>query len=286
MPLHLRLVLANGLVFALGVLAMSLAPTDERGPTALAVLVGGGAAIVAVNTRHLRRSMAPLVTTIGALRSRWENEHRAQTARSVASREYDGQRMAMDIHNNVGDKLAAALVALNQAIHHAPPDVAAELEAVRHNTRTGLVEMRRISRRLRPEMLEDLGLQSALGVLATNLGARRPGTEIHRHIEGAFPTIGEEAELVVFRVAEEAIHNIARHARAKHVDLYLRREGDLVVLRVTDDGVGVGHSGERTGILSMRERAALVGGRLSVTSRPGGGTEVRLDVPAEPVTAT
>lgn len=279
-PLHLRLVLANGLVFAFGILAMSMAPVDQRGLAAVLVLAVGLSLVVAVNTRHVRQSFTPLLATIGTLRSRWEGEQRAQTARSLASREYDGQRMATQLHDNVGDNLSAALVGLKKAIDHAPPELAAELRSVQHQAQISLIEVQSIRRRLLPEMLEDLGLQSALSALATDFAARNPGTRVQRHLEGPFQGLTSEAELVIYRVAEEALTNVARHAQADHVELCVNHEPGTVVLRVTDDGVGLGRNGERTGILSMRERAALVGGRLSVGPREGGGTQVRLEIPA------
>jgi two-component system sensor histidine kinase UhpB len=282
LPLHVRLVLVNGLVFALGVLAMSMAPEEHRGVAALVVLAGGLALIVAVNTRHLRQSITPLFTTIGTLRSRWENEQRAQTARSLASREYDGQRMAAELHDNVGDNLAAALVGLKKAIDHAPPDLAAELRSVQHNARLSLVEVRKIRRELLPAVLEDQGLQSALSTLAIDFAAKNPGIRVRRHLEGPFHGLAPDTELVVYRVAEEALTNIGKHARAQRVELSLTCQEDRVLLRITDDGVGLGHNGERTGILSMRERAALVGGRLTLGPGVESGTVVQLTVPAHP----
>lgn len=282
LPLHVRLVLVNGLVFALGVLAMSMAPEGHRGVAALVVLAGGLALIIAVNTRHLRQSLTPLLATIGTLRSRWENEKRAQTARSLASREYDGQRMAAELHANVGDNLCAALVGLKKAIDHAPPELAAELRSVQHQARLSLVEMGRIRRGLLPEALEDQGLQSALSMLATRFADRSPGVRVRRQLEGPFHGLAPDVELVVYRVAEEALTNIDKHARAERVEISVIRQDDQVVLTVSDDGVGLGRSGERTGILGMRERAALVGGRLDLGPRGAGGTQVRLRVPARP----
>lgn len=283
MPLHLRLVLVNGVVFAAGVLAMSLAPEDERGPMALLVLGVGLVAIVAVNTRHLRQSLTPLLSTLGVLRHHWQHEHRTRTARSLATQEYDAHRMAVQLHDKVGAHLAATLVSLKRAIDHAPPELAEELRAVQHDAQNTFVEVRRITRRLRPETLEDLGLHSALGFLLDDLARKVPGTAVDRHLEGPFPGIDDEAELVLYRVAEEALRNVALHAKARHVALGLRQDDGRVLLTVTDDGVGVGDNGARGGILGMRERAALVGGRLEVTDRPGGGTQVRLEVPAHPV---
>jgi two-component system, NarL family, sensor histidine kinase UhpB len=279
-PLHLRLVLANGIVLALAVLAMSLAPAGRHGPVALGVLVVGLALVFAVNTRHLRQALPPLLTTIGTLRARWEGERRAQTARSLASREYDSRQMAAQLHDNVGEQLSAALVELKKAIDHAPPELADELKAVRRHAQLGLVEVRRIGRRLLPEILDDLGLHDALSMLLTGFAAKHPGVRVSRQLEGMFGDLSPEAQLVVYRVAEEALTNVGRHARASLVEMSLRREGDLVVLRVADDGVGIRGNGERTGILGMRERAALVGARISIGPRDGVGTEVLLEVPA------
>lgn len=279
MPLHVRLVLVNGVVFALGVLAMSLAPAAHRGVTAAAVLAVGLALIVAVNTRHLRRSLEPLTSAFGGLRERWERDRRSQAARSLAGKEYDGQRMSRALHDHVADNLAAALVGLERAMHHAPPELAEELKPVRHRTRLGLVEVRRIGRTLRPELLDDMGLHSALGALPTQLAGR--DVEVHRHLEGPFD-LDAETELIVYKVAEEALRNVARHAEARNVELSLQQEDGSLVLRVSDDGVGLDGSTERTGILAMRERAALVGGTLVLRPRARGGTEVRLVVPLAP----
>lgn len=276
----MRLVLANGLVLAFGVLAMSMVPSAHRGAGALVVLAVGLVLIVAVNTRHLRRSLAPLMATLGTLRSRWEGERREQAARSAVSREYDGQQMAAQLHDNVDDHLSAALVGLKKAIDHAPPELAAELRAVQHQARLSLVEVRKIGRRLLPEILEDLGLHGALSLLVTDFAARYPGVSVRRHLEGPFRALTGSEELVVYRVAEEALENAGRHARARTVELSLSREGDRVVLLVRDDGVGMGQYRERSGLPGMRERAALVGGRLTVGVPECGGTEVRLEVPA------
>ena len=278
MPLHVRLVLVNGLVFAAGVLVMSMAPAHHGALTAVLVLAGGLGLIVAVNTRHLRQSLATVSAGFGALRQRWEEDRRASDARGAAAREYDGQRMAEVLHDGVGDNLSAALVGLKKAIAHAPPELAEELRRVQRSTQLGLVAVHTIGRGLRPEQLEDMGLHSALLALVAQLAEGNRGTEVHRHLEGPFD-LGAEAELVVYRVAEESLRNIARHARARNVEVFLRREDGCVALRVTDDGVGIGHNGARAGILGMRERAALIGGELTVRDRATGGTEVVLRVP-------
>ena len=139
--------------------------------------------------------------------------------------------------------------------------------------------MRRIVRQLRPEALEDLGLQSALAALATAFRehARVP---IERRLEPG-PPLSEEHELVVYRVAQEALTNVARHANASEVELRLERVGERIILTVRDNGRGLPSRALRSshGILGMRERAMLIGAQFTITTPPGGGTEVRLSLP-------
>jgi two-component system sensor histidine kinase UhpB len=94
------------------------------------------------------------------------------------------------------------------------------------------------------------------------------------------PPLDDAVELVVFRVAQEALTNVARHARARTVELTLGMRGQEVLLAVSDDGIGIGRTADGTGLRGMRERAQLVDGRLDVRRRDGGGTTVTLAVPA------
>jgi two-component system sensor histidine kinase UhpB len=137
-----------------------------------------------------------------------------------------------------------------------------------------------VVRRLRPGVLDDLGLVSALTSLVTE-HARLTGAEVCRRLSTDLPPLGPEAELVVYRVAQEALTNVARHAAARRVcvDLAPTFTGDAVQLRVADDGRGLGDGREGAGIRGMRERAVLVAATLVVGPHPEGGTELRLLVP-------
>ena len=139
--------------------------------------------------------------------------------------------------------------------------------------------MRRIVRRLRPEALEDLGLQSALAALATAIG-EQARLRIERRLERRLP-LSQEQELVVYRIAQEALTNVARHAEAEQVDFHLERAGAHVVLTVRDDGRGLPPDSFRSseGIRGMRERAMLIGAQLTIAEPSTGGTEVRLSIP-------
>jgi two-component system sensor histidine kinase UhpB len=138
--------------------------------------------------------------------------------------------------------------------------------------------VRRIAGRLRPGLLEDLGLISSLNALATEFTSHS-GVQVRRGFAPGLPRLSGETELVIYRVTQEALTNIARHARASTVQLSLSRQGQGVTLRIADDGVGIRDAELASGIQGMQERALLVEGKLTIEPRVGGGTEIRLAIP-------
>src|SRR5206468_5888490 len=141
---------------------------------------------------------------------------------------------------------------------------------------------RRIARELRPEMLDQLGLVSALIELSRKFGDQS-GLRIERRLADELPPLSGEAELAVYRVAQESLTNVARHAQASRVALALEPCAHSVVLRVVDDGCGIDEATAVNGLgglRGMREHAVLVGGALAVKRGREGGVEVRLEVPA------
>jgi two-component system, NarL family, sensor histidine kinase UhpB len=140
--------------------------------------------------------------------------------------------------------------------------------------------VRGIARRLRPEALDDLGIVSALAAL-TNDMARRTGLKVERRIAADVPPLGPEEELVLYRVAQEALTNVVRHAATGTAQLALDVRDGRVELHVRDDGAGFEpkHAARGAGVLGMRERALLIGAELDVSSGVGGGTSVRVRLP-------
>jgi two-component system sensor histidine kinase UhpB len=132
-----------------------------------------------------------------------------------------------------------------------------------------------------PGTLAELGLASALSALATRF-TRQSGVRVDRRLEPDLPALGEDVEVVVYRVAQEALTNVARHAGARQVTLSLAHADATVTLTVDDDGSGIPPyvGDEARGITGMRERALLAHGRLRIGRGPAGGTRVRLEVPA------
>ena len=134
--------------------------------------------------------------------------------------------------------------------------------------RRALDEVRRISSELRPEMLEHLGLVSALTEL-TSTFARVSGVRVERRFDQALPRLAPDSELAVYRIAQESLTNVARHAHATRVTISLEGGTDSVVLRVIDDGRGFdGVPEEHGGLRSMRERALLIDGALAIKPSP------------------
>jgi two-component system sensor histidine kinase UhpB len=140
--------------------------------------------------------------------------------------------------------------------------------------------VREIARGLRPPALDEFGLRASLTALAVGFG-EHSGVRVRQRIALDLPAMDAESELAVYRVAQEAMTNVARHAGARNVELALERRDGVVVLTVHDDGCGIEASDLRnaTGVAGMRERALLVGGSLSITGAPANGTDVELRVP-------
>jgi two-component system, NarL family, sensor histidine kinase UhpB len=144
--------------------------------------------------------------------------------------------------------------------------------------RSSLDEVRQVARRLRPSVLDDLGLVSAINALNAELSeaSRIPVT---RRLDRQLPPLTREIELVIYRIGQESLTNMVRHAQATHVELSLTTEEDNVILSITDDGRGMNGHREGAGIRGMRERALLIGAHLTVGPSPARGTQVRLVVP-------
>lgn len=313
MPLYWRVCAINAVVFVLGTVALALAPVTVSTrvlASEAVVLAIGLTTILVVNALLLRSTLAPLdqaarlmervdlqapgerlpesgqgavadlVKSFNAMLERLESERSASTARALAAQEAERHRIARELHDEVGQGLTAMLLGLKRAIDRAPEDVREDLMLVREAARGSLEEVRQVARRLRPGVLEDLGLLSALAASATDLSTHSR-IHVQRGLAAGLPELGPEAELVVYRVAQEAMTNIARHSGADTAWLSLTRQGDAVALLVADNGRGARGRPEGTGIRGMRERARLVDGQLSVRPRPEGGTEVRLVVPVK-----
>ena len=313
MSLYWKVVLVNGAVFFAGTLALVVSPASVSSRAVVSevvVLTLGLAAMSLTNALLLRASLGPvdrvvremgnvdllepggrlsatgqgpgatLVRSYNRMLDRLEAERGASDAKALAAQESERHRIAQELHDQIGQSLTVVLLGLKQVEQRAPAELVPELELVRESARTGLDDVRRVARQLRPGVLEDLGLHSALTALATDF-TTASGVAVQRSFSPGLPALPADAELVVYRVAQEALTNTARHAGANRVELSLLRAGDRVVLEVADDGAGsrAVPLTPGAGIRGMRERAVLVGATVTIDHPPPHGTVVRLEVP-------
>jgi two-component system, NarL family, sensor histidine kinase UhpB len=212
---------------------------------------------------------------------RLEAERRRARSAALHAQEEERARVARDLHDEVNQSLTGLLLRLEAAREAAPPALEPELAETKALANQAMTELLSLARQLRPTALDDLGLVAAIEGQVARLGG---GIATSLQVEGAFADLGADAQLVVYRVAQEALTNAARHSGASRVEVGLRRDADGgVELAVTDDGRGFAfdQSERGLGIGGMRERALLVGGELTIESRPDHGTSVRLSLPGD-----
>jgi two-component system, NarL family, sensor histidine kinase UhpB len=211
---------------------------------------------------------------------RLEAERRRAGSAALAAQEEERARVARDLHDEVNQSLTGLLLRLEAAREAAPPELEPEIAETKALANQAMRELLDLARRLRPTALDDLGLAAAIAGLTERLGEGEIEAAIE--IDGDFSGLGDDAQLVVYRVAQEALSNAARHSGAKHVAVTLRRAPEEVELTVADDGRGFAfdEADRGLGLGGMRERALLVDGALTIESRPGAGTTVRLVIPA------
>ncbi|MFH8369647.1 HAMP domain-containing sensor histidine kinase [Streptomyces sp. NPDC018031] len=225
-----------------------------------------------------RGEVAELIRTFNAMLDRLEAERAASSARVLLAQEAERRRIAQELHDEVGQSMTAILLALERAAVEAAGPLRGELRQIQEITRGSLDEVSRLVRRLRPGVLDDLGLVSALTSL-TNDFATHAGLRVRRRFDSELPALERETELVLYRVVQESLTNVARHADATQVDVSLCRSGDAVELSVVDDGRGTAATCEGAGIRGMRERALLIGAAFDIAPASRAGTRVRLTVP-------
>jgi two-component system, NarL family, sensor histidine kinase UhpB len=304
LPLLWRVFTINATLLAVATLLLALTPVTIHEPIAIVeaiVLVVALAVMLAANLLLLRHTLQPVHRLVERMRKidllrpgqripeqggveaaeltrgfnemldRLETERRESAQRALRAQEAERRRIASGLHDEVGQVLTGVLLRL-------------EDDETKEAVRQALEEARRIARELRPEMLEQLGLVSALTELSRKF-ADSSGIRVERRFATDLPPLSDDSELAVYRVAQESLTNVARHADASWVEIALQPGPDSVVLRIIDDGRGIptpdpfalnGHGGLR----GMRERALLVGGALAVKRGREGGVEVRLEVPA------
>jgi two-component system sensor histidine kinase UhpB len=307
-----RVFAANAAVFVVAFAILAWAPVTVHRiatPSELLVLSAGLILMLVFDFVLLRRAFGPLrrlATTMGAvdpaqpgrraesfegtgeevlalagalnaMLDRLEGERRESGRRVLAAQERERIRIARELHDEVGQTLTAIALRAERASGE-PGSRAEALVDITETALRSLEDVRRIGRELRPEALDDLGLVSALIALCARVDRQR-GLRVRRDLDWHLPELSPEAELVVYRAAQEALTNVLRHAEATEVLVALRREERHVVLLVSDNGRGLPAAARERGLRGMRERAIVIHAQLEVRQGARRGTEVVLRVP-------
>jgi two-component system, NarL family, sensor histidine kinase UhpB len=316
LSLYVRVVVVNSAVLLLAVFALVVTPATVSFPISteqgLVLVVGAvvialaDAVLLRLNFRGLR-AVVRRMETIDVLRpeellpetggpeakslivgfntmlERLETERRTSARRTLTAIEGERRRIGRELHDEIGQRLTGTLLELQRLADDLPEPFKSEVACVQEQQRATLDEVGALAWQLRPALLDDLGLLSAVDALAESLN--EPGVRIETSLPESLPALPPELELVVYRIAQEALTNAVRHARASRIGLELEVRTGRLTLQVRDDGTGFSiPTSEGPGIRGMRERALLVGGRLHIgpagdVRRTGRrGSAVRLDV--------
>jgi two-component system sensor histidine kinase UhpB len=228
--------------------------------------------------------VARLRESFNLMLARLEAERVGTAAAVLRAQEAERARIARDLHDEVNQALAAVSIRLAATADGAPAHLAAELAETQRLATQAMHELLGLARDLRPAALDDHGLLPALRTQARLFGERF-GIPVRFTADGTRAVLGEFEQVVVYRVVQEALSNVARHARAGAVTVAVSGcDGPHVRLTIADDGVGFDPCRLRDGacgLAGMRERALLAGGRLDVRTAPGAGTTIELELGAQ-----
>src|SRR5262249_38173920 len=204
-------------------------------------------------SKRAGREVVALAEALNAMLDRMEDERRESAKRALAAQEGERSRIARELHDEVGQTLTAVALRAERAAGQ-PSDQDQALTEIAETVLRSLEDVHRIGRELRPEALDDLGLVNALLALCSRV-SRQGCLPIRRDLDWRLPALSPEVELVVYRVAQEALTNALRHSQGTEATLRLVGDAGNVVLAVSDNGRGLPEHRAESGIVGMRERA-------------------------------
>jgi two-component system sensor histidine kinase DegS len=271
-------------VVALAVLCprvlMSSGHTDHALPEMGGIMVVGGLLILAITQQ--RREVE--------IQKRMRDSLRYFVRQVLTSQEDERKRIAMELHDETAQALLLSCQRLDRLVagegYRLPADVSSELQGLRTATVGTLTDLRRLTQHLRPRVFDDHGLVAALEWLADGL-REQYGIEGRVEAAGALPEHSPETQLLLFRIAQEALRNVGRHSGATRAVVSLQARRDGITMTVADDGRGfrlaeplseLAQKG-KLGLLGMDERARLLGGSLDIRSQPHRGTTITVELP-------
>lgn len=203
------------------------------------------------------------------------------TAHLLVAQEAEQKRLAAELHDGLGQSLSVLRFEIEGCLEGQtdPVKVAATLARAADYVRRSQEELRRITSNLGPISLKKYGLKGSLDLLCRELASACPGLSVRSSLDGLDTRVPHQLAVAVYRIAQEALHNVASHSRATFVKVRFRTPDEAVELRIVDDGIGLPLNGDRNeglGLTTMRERAEALGGRFSLVSAPGKGCQIRV----------
>ena len=310
-PLFWRLFVPNACVLVVACVVLIVEPANGR----IVALVGGLAIMLAVNVFLMRRAFSPLtrlmatmnrvdplrpgerVPVVGppsevtvlarefnAMLDRIETERRESAHRMTVAEDAERRHLATELHDEIGQTLTALVLQISRI--RAKGGSPGDLDEAIATAESALDDVRRVARRLRPEVLDELGLTAALTALCTRISTQT-GLVIRRSLPESPPPLAPDEQLVVYRIVQESLTNVIRHADASEASVTVRAGPEQVEVAVVDDGRGLPRDGVPLdgGIRSMRERALLIGAELTWVTTESGGAMIRLRIPVRAVQA-
>lgn len=276
------------LVVNIAVLRAAFRPLASLQRTAVAVQAGDRDARTPVDAGsdpEISQLAVALNSTLDEL-AEDRNQLRDLASQVIRAQEDERRRVSRELHDDTAQILFAQLLQVTALTSDEDPRIREIAERLEQSTAEALEGVRRLALELRPPALDDLGLAEALAELCQR-SREQTGVAVDLNVAGLRARLSPDMELVLYRVAQEAMTNITKHARATRIDVQLERASSSVILTVRDNGIGFDRHrffegdgvGLGLGLFGMEERASLVGGSLSIASKPGAGSTVRAEIP-------
>jgi signal transduction histidine kinase len=216
---------------------------------------------------------------------RLESERRESARRALLVQEGERQRIARELHDNLSQKVALLNLEVRQIADEMPDDGArTRLARVSSQVSEIATDLSDLSHKLHPSRLQTLGLIESVRLLCTEISQQRQVNVMFSAVE-LDQTVDPSVSLCLYRITQEALHNVAKHSQARDASVHLTREGNDVHLQIADSGIGfdpvaADHSG--LGLVSMKERVSVLKGYLAIHASPGRGTRIGVRVPLKP----
>jgi signal transduction histidine kinase len=231
----------------------------------------------------------PLHLLITRLHERLKHQeaelHREKVSRLrtvIDGQDQERNRLSRELHDGIGQSLIAVKLQLENAETHNYSMMRAGIDSAKNMIDQTIEEVRRVCNALLPAALDEFGIVSTLRTLSFELSTLA-GFKVTFDNEGSLDRLSKKSQVYLYRIAQEALNNIAKHARAQQVTIKLLRKNSIVTLEVTDNGKGFifdpVNFAQRNGLQNMRERTNLLQGELTITSKPGMGTTLLVTIP-------